>query len=87
MENEDLIKDIATLKQDNKALNRRMDGVEGLTRSIHTIAAEIKAMRCDVTDISERISELEQKPAKRYESALSAAISAIIGIAIGYIMG
>ena len=41
-------------------------------------------MREDVNDITERVDEIEKKPNKRYETVVTAVITALVGGLIGY---
>ena len=56
----------------------------GQAESVHIIATETKAMRGDVNDITERVDEIEKRPTKRYETVVTAIITAIVGGLIGY---
>ena len=76
---------LATVEQDNKAINRRLGNLERLTESVHIIATETKAMREDLNDITERVDDIERKPSKRWETVITALITAIVGAAIGYL--
>ena len=58
--------------------------LDKLTESVHIIATETKAMREDVNDITERVDEIEKKPNKRYETVVTAVITALVGGLIGY---
>ena len=77
---------IATIEQDCKSIHRRLDNLEQLTASVHTIATEIKAMRENMNDITQRVDEIERKPTKRYETVVTALITAVIGAVIGYFL-
>ena len=41
-------------------------------------------MREDVSDITSRVDEIEKKPNKRYETVVTAVITALVGGLIGY---
>ena len=76
---------LATIEQDLKSMHRRMDNVEKLTECIHDMVTEIKAMRVDVNDVTDRVEEIEKKPVKRWESFITAIITGIAGLVIGYL--
>ncbi|MBQ2663106.1 MAG: hypothetical protein IJH36_03075 [Clostridia bacterium] len=80
-----VIERLATVEQENKSFNRRLGNLEKLTESVHTIANEIKNMRGDVNDITQRVNEIEKKPSKRWETVITALITALVGAAIGYV--
>lgn len=76
---------LARLEQDATSVHRRLDNLEQLTESVHTIATEVRLMRTDMTDVTDRISEIEKTPKKRYETAIAAIITTIIGFILGNI--
>lgn len=87
MESEAEIRErLAAIEQDCKSTHRRLDSLEQLTESVHIIATETKAMRGDVNDITSRVDEIERRPSKRYETAVAALITAVIGAVIGYFL-
>lgn len=75
---------VATLENDKKSVHRRLDNLEKLVESVHTIATETKAMREDMNNYNERLKEIEQRPYKRYDTFITAVITAIAGGIIGY---
>lgn len=82
---------LARLEQDETSVHRRLDSLEQLTESIHIIAMETKAMRADIKvvrddmgSITERVDEIEKRPVRWYDTAVTAVITAVIGILIGY---
>lgn len=83
---------LARLEQDATSIHRRLDNLESLTESVHTIATEVRLMRTDISDanrdvlnISDRVAEIEKTPAKRYEMVITAVVTAIIGFIMGNI--
>ena len=77
---------ISALEQDKSSVHRRLDNLEKLVESVHVIATEMKAMRGDVNDITERVDEIEHRPQKRYDTIITASITAIIGTIIGFLL-
>ena len=75
---------LTAVEQSTKSAHHRIDGIEKLTESVHIIATETKAMREDVNDITSRVDEIEKRPTKRYETVVTASITAIVGGLIGY---
>jgi peptidoglycan hydrolase CwlO-like protein len=76
-----------------KSAHHRIDKLEKIADSMHELAistnqtvTEIKALREDFKKADERIEELESKPAKRYETFITATITAICGGLIGYLV-
>lgn len=72
-----VIERIATMEQDLKSIHRRIDNLEELTRCVQTIANELTTMREDMNDIASRVGEIEKKPSKRYETVVTAIITAV----------
>lgn len=84
---------LATLEQDEKSIHRRLDYLESMVDSIHTLAttsvelaAELKAMRKDVNDIDGRVEAIEETPKKRYDTVIAAIITTVVGVLIGYLI-
>lgn len=77
---------ISALEQDKSSVHRRLDNLEKLVESVHVIATEMKAMRGDVNDITERVDEIEQRPKRQYDTIITASITAIIGAIIGFLL-
>ena len=77
---------VAKLEQDSKSVHHRLDSLEGLVESVHVIATETKAMREDMNSLTGRIEEIEQRPGKRYDTAVTALITAAMGILAGYFL-
>ena len=77
---------ISALEQDKSSVHRRLDNLEKLVESVHVIATETKAMRGDVNDITKRVDEIEHRPQKRYDTIITACITAIIGTIIGFLL-
>lgn len=75
---------LTVVEQSTKSAHHRLDSLDRLTESVHILATETKAMREDVSDITSRVDEIEKRPAKRYETAVTAIITAIVGGLIGY---
>ena len=75
---------LPAVEQSTKSAHHRLDSLDKLTESVHIIATETKAMREDVNDITERVDEIEKKPNKRYETVVTAVITALVGGLIGY---
>ena len=70
-----------------KSAHHRVDNIDELTKSVHTIAVETKAMREDVNEIYERLSQLEDKPKKRFDMIVEKLLASLIGILLGMLFG
>lgn len=76
-----------------KSAHHRIDELQGVNESIHKlaistsqIAAETKALREDYAKADERIGTLESKPIKRYDTIITAIITALCGGIVGYFL-
>ena len=78
---------VSVLEQAQKSTNRRLDNLEKLVESVHTIATETKAMRTDVNEITKRVDEIENRPRKRYDALVTALITAVVSGIAGYVLG
>ena len=77
---------IAHLEESVKLMHKRLDSIESLAKSVYELAASIKTIKCDITDMSERLRVIEEKPAKRWDLIVTGALTAIAGGTAGYIL-
>lgn len=77
-----------------KSAHHRIDRIEQIAESVNElasstrqIAAETKALREDYAKADKQIQELKDKPVKRYETVITAIITAVVGGLIGYFLG
>lgn len=78
---------LAVLEQDLKSIHRRIDNLEELTKSVQIVAMEVKAMREDVNDITDRVDDIEKKPTKRYETVVTACLTSVVTAVVGFVIG
>ncbi len=76
---------LAHLEESLKSAHKRIDGIDSLAKSVYEIASSLKDMKGDITDMSDRIKTIEEKPAKRWDLIVTSAITAIVGIVVGYL--
>lgn len=62
-----------------KSLHKRVDKQEDLIENIRSMVVEMKNMREDINRIDGKVTEIENKPAKRWESVIAAVIGAFAG--------
>ena len=67
-------------------LEKMADSVNKIAISTNQIATETKALREDYVKADERIEVLEKKPIKRYETFITAFLTAICGGIAGYLL-
>ena len=68
-------------------LEKLANSVHQLALSISQIASETKALREDYEKVDKRIVTLESKPAKRFESFMTAILTSLAAAIVGYILG
>ena len=75
-----------------KSAHHRIDGLDKLADSVHKlaisisqIATETKALREDYEKADDRLDVLESKPAKRFDTFVTALITGFAGVLIGYL--
>lgn len=80
-------------EQSIKSAHHRIDNLEKLAESVNEmaistnqIAMETKALREDYAKADERIEVLEEKPIKRYETFITAFLTALCGGLAGYLL-
>ena len=67
-----------------KSAHKRIDKQEGIIENIRNIVEEIRFMREDLNSVVSKVDEIEKRPAKHWESIISAGISAIVGGGLGF---
>ena len=83
----DLTDKVAHLDESLKAAHKRIDSIETLTKSVYELASSIKNMQRDIGNMSDRLKTIEDKPAKRWDLIISSVITALVGLAVGYLFG
>ena len=73
------------LKDDVKDLKKVFDKINSIAMSTEKLAIEMKYMREEQTKLDSRITTIEEKPVKRYDTVVTYIITTIIGIIIGVI--
>lgn len=71
------------LKSDVKDLHQVFDKITNIAMSTERLAIEMKYMREEQTKLDSRITTIEEKPVKRYDSIVNYIITTIIGLVIG----
>ena len=82
---------IARIEEQINELNRRMETLEKLTESVHSLTLSVRdlvnqqaATEKDVETLSNDVKEIKEKPAKRWDALVAAGIAAIVGAFIGH---
>ena len=71
------------LKSDVKDLHKVFDQITAMTVAVEKLAVEMKYMREEQTKADKRLTNLEEKPVKRYDNLVTNVITTIVGLVIG----
>lgn len=74
------------LKNDVKDLKKVFDKINSIAISTEELAIEMKYMREEQAKMDSRITTIEEKPVKRYDSIVTYIITTIIGVVIGFLV-
>lgn len=100
MTNEEIAVKIAEHGKEIGSLKHRVGDLEEITDTIHKLTLSVQELASNIQNMIkeqerygktqermfQRIETLERKPAKRWESLIEKAISALIGGIIGYVL-
>ena len=85
MENEVLIERLTKNEEAVKSAQYQINEMKELINSIHSLAGEVKYMRVDLNKLQCEIDRVKSTPLKRYEMAITAVISTVISVIIGFV--
>ena len=84
---------LAALEAVYKSLSDRTDKLEGLVETVHELATSMKLVADKQSELTDHIGSLDQKledikerPAKRWESVVDKALTAVVSVVIGFIL-
>lgn len=87
MEEQEILVSIAELKKENVSLRRRMDNAEQVVNVVHQLAQEMVGLTKEVgfmnktlVQLTAKVASLEEKPAKRWDTLVSALLGAAAGV-------
>ena len=75
----EIVERITAVEQSVKSLHKRQDHSDQLVESVAKMASKMEHMSKELDDVSEKVNDLESKPAKRWESVTAAIIGAVSG--------
>ena len=75
----EIVERITAGEQSVKSLHKRQDHSDQLVESVAKMASKMEHMSKELDDVSEKVNDLESKPAKRWESVIAAIIGAVSG--------
>lgn len=92
MENEKIPN--STIEIIEMQLKRHENRLDDLTQQIHlcqvnnaTVNAEIKQVLQGISELKESVSELKDKPAKRWDSVITTIVTSIVSGIVGIVIG
>ena len=84
MEEKEIWERMAFVESSVKSAHHRLDRIEHLADSIHSLASEMREMRSDFTNALERVENIEQRPVKRYDVLVNSSVTALVSGVLGY---
>lgn len=70
---------LTALESSQKSLHKRVDHIEELVESVQRMTVEIQHMREDINKLGTQVSDIEQKPAKRWDTVVIGILGALSG--------
>ena len=70
---------LTALESSCSILQKRVDHVELLVESVQKMTVEMQHMREDLNRMAAELTDMENKPAKRWETIVSALLGALAG--------
>lgn len=67
-----------------KKLEGESNVLHQLATSVAVMAEQMKSMNTKVGTLTEKVEDIEARPAKRWESVVAACISILVGAVLGY---
>ena len=93
MDMQDIGMAIARQEEQIRGLAQRMDNLEKLTESVNKLAISVERLtqqqattETQVETLSDEMSEIRDKPAKRWDTLVTAIISALVGAGIALLI-
>ena len=86
MEEKEIWERMAFVESSVKSAHHRLDRIEHLADSIHSLASEMREMRSDFANVLERVETIEKRPIKRYDVLVNSAITALVSGVLGYLI-
>lgn len=94
MDNEQLavkLQEVADRSLRNEGRIKKLEGehetLQKLATSVAVMAEQLKQVNDNVKSLDHKVDEIEGRPAKRWETIVAAAITAVIAALIGFAMG
>ena len=69
-----------------KKLEEGQDNIKSLATSVAVMAEQMKGVKDSLTSLDTQVTELEQKPAKRWEFVIEKAIYFVVAAVVGFFL-
>ena len=69
-----------------KKLEEGQDNIKSLATSVAVMAEQMKGVKDSLTSLDTKVTELEQKPAKRWEFVIEKAIYFVVAAVVGFFL-
>lgn len=86
MNDNEIYERVTAVEQSLKSAHHRIDEMAENNKSLTEIVVEMKYMRRDLNELIERVTSVEEKPARRYDYIINAIITAVIAAAVSFIV-
>lgn len=70
-----------------KKLEHESEVVHQLATAVAVMAEQMKGLNQNVTTLTNKVEEIKEKPAKRFDVLIAAAITAVVSTIIGFVLG
>lgn len=70
-----------------KKLENGQDSIHSLATSVAIMAEQMKTMNSSVNTLTDKVEELEQKPAKKWEGVVDKVLWAFLAAVIAFLLG
>ncbi|MBR3238663.1 MAG: hypothetical protein IKF99_09525 [Oscillospiraceae bacterium] len=67
------------------SLERSLQEISKITVQVERLATNIETLTASIKEQNGRLTDLEQKPAKRWDAIIGAVITGVVGILIGLV--
>lgn len=67
------------------SLERSLQEISKITVQVERLATNIETLTASIKEQNGRLTDLEQKPAKRWDAIIGAVITGIVGVLIGLV--
>lgn len=85
MTEKEIFERLTALESSQKSLHKRIDHIEGLVESMQKMTVEMTHMRQELNKVVEAVENINNKPAKLWETMITAVLSACGGGIVTFI--